>query len=143
MIRQEPGPGNALGRIKFMFPNKHLVYLHDTPSKNLFERSGRAFSSGCIRVDNPFDFAARLLERTPGWDISRISREVDKAQTSRVNLAEPVTVMLLYWTVAVDTAGTVYFKDDIYQRDAAVLNGLNSGFELRQSPIFTDTGGEK
>jgi murein L,D-transpeptidase YcbB/YkuD len=143
MIRQEPGPGNALGRIKFMFPNKHLVYLHDTPSKNLFERSGRAFSSGCIRVDNPFDFAARLLERTPGWDISRISREVDKAQTSRVNLAEPVTVMLLYWTVAVDTAGTVYFKDDIYQRDAAVLNGLNSGFEFRQSPIFTDTGGEK
>jgi murein L,D-transpeptidase YcbB/YkuD len=138
LIRQQPGPGNALGRIKFMFPNKHLVYLHDTPSKGLFERTGRAFSSGCIRVENPFDFAEHLLEKTPGWDHARIMREADKAQTSRVNLAEPVTVMLLYWTVAVDTAGTVHFKNDIYQRDAAVLAGLNGGFEFRQSPIFSE-----
>ena len=140
MIRQEPGPGNALGRIKFMFPNKHLVYLHDTPSKSLFERSDRAFSSGCIRVENPFDFAERLLEKTPGWDRSRIMREVDNAKTSRVNLAEQVTVMLLYWTVAVDAAGTVFFKEDIYQRDAVVLDGLNGGFEFRQSPIFANSG---
>jgi murein L,D-transpeptidase YcbB/YkuD len=138
MIRQEPGPGNALGRIKFMFPNKHLVYLHDTPSKSLFEQTGRAFSSGCVRVENPFDFAERLLEKTPGWDHARIMQEIDKAQTSRVNLSEPITVMLLYWTVAMDAAGTVYFKDDIYQRDAAVLDGLNSGFKFRQSPIFSD-----
>ena len=138
LIRQQPGPGNALGRIKFMFPNKHLVYLHDTPSKGLFERTGRAFSSGCIRVENPFDFAEHLLEKTPGWDHARIMREADKAQTSRVNLAEPVTVMLLYWTVAVDTAGTVIFREDIYQRDAAVLAGLNGGFEFRQSPIFSE-----
>jgi murein L,D-transpeptidase YcbB/YkuD len=141
LIRQEPGPGNALGRIKFMFPNKHLVYLHDTPSKSLFEQSGRAFSSGCIRVENPFDFAARLLEKTHGWDRSRIMREVDTAKTSRVNLAEPVTVMLLYWTVAVDAAGTVTFKDDIYERDAAVLDGLDGGFEFRQSPVFLDSSG--
>lgn len=139
LIRQEPGPNNALGRVKFMFPNKHLVYLHDTPSKDLFERSGRAFSSGCIRIENPFDFAERLLENTPGWDRERIMRELDKAQTSRVNLAEPVTVMLLYWTVAVDASGTVNFKPDIYQRDAAVLEELNGKFEFRQTPVFSDT----
>jgi murein L,D-transpeptidase YcbB/YkuD len=68
-------------------------------------------------------------------------REVDTAKTSRVNLAEPVTVMLLYWTVAVDAAGTVTFKDDIYERDAAVLDGLDGGFEFRQSPVFLDSSG--
>lgn len=138
MIRQEPGPNNALGRIKFMFPNKHLVYLHDTPSRSLFGRTERAFSSGCIRVENPFDFAERLLENTPGWDRARIMSEFDKGQTSRVNLAKPVTVMLLYWTVSVDATGTVNFKNDIYERDAAVLDGLNGGFEFRKSPIFPD-----
>jgi len=143
LIRQEPGPGNALGRIKFMFPNKHLVYLHDTPSKGLFEQSARAFSSGCIRVENPFGFAERLLENTPGWDRSRIMREVDTAKTSRVNLAEPVTVMLLYWTVAVDAAGTVIFKDDIYQRDAAVLDGLNEPFRFRDAPILDEQAGRQ
>ena len=142
MIRQEPGPDNALGRVKFMFPNKHLVYLHDTPSKALFDRTGRAFSSGCIRIENPFDFAERLLENTPGWDRDRIMREVDKAQTSRVNLAEPVTVMLLYWTVAVEAGGSVNFKPDIYQRDAAVLEGLNGKFNFRQTPVFSDTAAE-
>jgi murein L,D-transpeptidase YcbB/YkuD len=141
LIRQEPGPGNALGRVKFMFPNKHLVYLHDTPSKGLFDRTGRAFSSGCIRIENPFDFAERLLENTPGWDRARIMRELDTEKTSRVNLAEPVTVMLLYWTVAVDAAGTVNFKDDIYQRDAAVLEGLNGGFEFRKTPVFRGSAG--
>jgi murein L,D-transpeptidase YcbB/YkuD len=143
LIRQEPGPGNALGRIKFMFPNKHLVYLHDTPSKGLFEQSARAFSSGCIRVENPFGFAERLLENTPGWDRSRIMREVDTAKTSRVNLAEPVTVMLLYWTATADAAGTVTFKEDIYQRDAAVLDGLNEPFRFRDAPILDEQAGRQ
>jgi murein L,D-transpeptidase YcbB/YkuD len=99
-----------------MFPNEHLVYLHDTPSKSLFDQPGRAFSSGCIRVENPFDLAERLLEKTPGWDRSRIMRDVDTSRTSRVNLAEPVAVMLLYWTATTDAAGTVTFREDIYQR---------------------------
>jgi len=75
MIRQEPGPGYALGQVKFMFPNTYMVYLHDTPSKGLFARSGRTFGSGCIRTENPFDLAALLLGEQ-GWDRARIDQVV-------------------------------------------------------------------
>jgi murein L,D-transpeptidase YcbB/YkuD len=139
MIRQTPGPHNALGRVKFMFPNSHMVYLHDTPSKALFNRSSRAFSSGCIRVRNPFELAELLLQDQDGWDRAQIDTAVDSLKQQRVSLSEPVPVLLLYWTVNVDADGTVYFKEDIYERDAKVLAGLDGGFKFdapADSPVW-------
>ena len=132
LIRQDPGPDNALGRIKFMFPNKHLVYLHDTPSKALFERTERAFSSGCIRVENPYQFAELLLDDPNTWNRRTITQAIDSQQTRKVTLPRPVTVLLLYWTVAPDDSGDVIFKQDIYGRDAGILAGLNSELSLNQ-----------
>ncbi len=134
MIRQRPGPKNALGRVKFMFPNKHAVYLHDTPSQSLFDRDARAFSSGCIRVQDPFEFAELLLDQ-PGWDKNRLLEVVESRKTTRVNLQTPVAVLLLYWTVDTDADGGVTFKPDIYNRDPAILEALNSPFRFRTSPI--------
>jgi murein L,D-transpeptidase YcbB/YkuD len=130
IIRQTPGPHNALGRVKFMFPNSHFVYLHDTPSKQLFNRSSRAFSSGCIRVRNPFELAELLLQDQDGWDRAQIDTAIDSLKQQRVSLSGPVPVLLLYWTVNVDADGTVYFKEDIYQRDAKVLAGLDGAFSF-------------
>ncbi|MBW2474853.1 MAG: L,D-transpeptidase family protein [Deltaproteobacteria bacterium] len=137
LLRQNPGPNNALGRIKFMFPNKHLVYLHDTPSRNLFERDQRAFSSGCIRVKNPFELAELLLD-DPQWTQSRIDEVVKSKQTTRINLVKPVTVILMYWTVNIADDGGMIFKTDVYDRDAAVLAGLNKPFSFRNAPILKD-----
>jgi murein L,D-transpeptidase YcbB/YkuD len=124
-FRQEPGPNNALGLIKFMFPNEHFVFLHDTPNRELFERSERTFSSGCIRVENPFNLAAVLL-RDPGtWSEPAVRAAVAEGQTRRVRLAEPWPVYLLYWTAEADQDGAVRFFPDIYGRDARVLDALN------------------
>ncbi len=127
-LRQDPGPQNALGQIKFMFPNPHLVYLHDTPSKALFGRTERAFSSGCIRIENPSELAERLLDDAVSWNQESIHKVIESNKTRRVNLPRPLTVMLLYWTVDVDDEGTVYFKKDLYGRDQRILKGLEGDF---------------
>lgn len=129
MIRQEPGPHNALGLVKFMFPNTYMVYLHDTPSKGLFARSERAFSSGCIRTENPFELAQILLA-DQGWDRARIDQVLASKKTSRVNLTEPMPVMLLYWTAEADADGTVYFRRDLYERDVRIIEGLGEPFAV-------------
>ncbi len=129
-IRQEPGPKNALGRVKFMFPNQYMVYLHDTPSRGLFARADRASSHGCIRVQNPLDLAELLLQGTQGWDRSVIDQTVESGMTTTVFLAEPITVKLLYWTAMAAEDGTVSFFRDVYNRDAAIIEGLNSPFEF-------------
>lgn len=129
MIRQEPGDLNALGRIKFMFPNRYMVYLHDTPIKGLFASSDRASSHGCIRVENPIELAELLL-RDQGWDRARIDEILATKKTTRVTLGTPVTVMLLYWTAEADADGTVYFRRDVYGRDPAVLDGLDEPFRF-------------
>ena len=131
VLRQEPGPNNALGRVKFIFPNKHFVYLHDTPSKSLFERSERTFSSGCIRVEHPFELAELLLNNPSKWNSDKIMEVVDSKQTRRVFLVEPMPVLLLYWTATVDEDGRVHFKKDPYGRDTAVLAGLQGKFRIR------------
>jgi L,D-transpeptidase YcbB len=123
---QRPGPNNALGRVKFMFPNEHAVYLHDTPSRDLFDRDARAFSSGCIRVENPFDLALQLLGE--GWDRARIDALVASGRMDTVFLDKPINVMLLYWTAEVDAEGRVSFLPDVYARDAAVSAGLAAPF---------------
>lgn len=140
LIRQRPGPQNALGRIKFMFPNKHAVYLHDTPSRALFERDQRAFSSGCIRVERPFELAVLLLE-DPQWTQDRIKEVVASKETTTVRLSEPVTVVLMYWTVNAPADGELVFKSDVYDRDAAVLAGLEQPFRFRDAPILDNQAG--
>lgn len=137
LIRQEPGPDNALGRIKFMFANDYDVYLHDTPSKTLFDRQERAFSSGCVRIENPFQFAELLLA-----DNSITSDDFDKIiqskKISQISLKTPVTIMLLYATATSDRQGNIYFNKDIYDRDKAILKGLQQPFSFRRSPVLSN-----
>ncbi len=124
MLRQKPGPWNALGRIKFMFPNNFDVYLHDTPDRYLFDRKQRSYSSGCIRVMRPFDLALYLLQDQKGWDAQRIEEAMAADETLRVLLDEPLPVHILYRTVWVDGAGELQFRNDIYKRDAALYTAL-------------------
>ncbi len=124
---QRPGPRNALGRIKFIFPNQYSVYLHDTPSKSLFGRSERAFSHGCIRTQNPFDLAELLL-RPKGWDRERIDAQIESLETKTVHLAEPLPVLLLYWTADVGPNSEYHFYKDVYERDQKILVALNAPF---------------
>jgi murein L,D-transpeptidase YcbB/YkuD len=123
-IRQDPGPLNALGKVKFMFPNRHNVYLHDTPSRELFARTERAFSSGCIRVQRPLELADYLLRMDPAWPPERIREVAGGAEETTVRLAEPVPVHILYWTAFVDEDGLVNFRPDLYQRDTRVRRAL-------------------
>jgi murein L,D-transpeptidase YcbB/YkuD len=127
-LRQKPGPDNALGRIKFDFPNPHLVYLHAAPDRDLFRHSKHSFSSGSIRVENPRDLAVRLMEGDERWPPEALEQAVDSGSTQIVRLRAPFTVLLLYRTVAVDENGTVSFRPDIFRRDEAVLGELNSRF---------------
>ena len=130
-FRQDAGPDNALGRVKFMFPNAYSVYLHDTPSKDLFEKPSRAFSSGCIRVDRPLELAERVLA-DPKWDAAAIQRTVDSEKTVTVTLKHPMPVLLLYWTAFPSGAdGRVAFAKDIYGRDAAILRALGGAPRAR------------
>ena len=124
LIRQAPGPHNSLGQIKFTFPNAYMVYLHDTPERALFARPERTFSSGCIRVEQARQLARLLLE-VEGHDAPHVEALFDDVRTRRVNLANPVPILLYYWTVTVAKDATVIFKRDIYDRDAALLAALD------------------
>ncbi len=115
-VVQQPGPRNALGQVKFMFPNRHSVYLHDTPSKALFGRSTRALSHGCVRVQNPTRLAEMLLNR-PDWDQARIATVIQGERTRYVNLDRPLPVLLYYLTAKADEQGAVSFRSDVYGRD--------------------------
>lgn len=123
-IRQEPGPNNALGLVKFMFPNKYAVYLHDTPSKSYFERSDRAFSHGCVRVKDPFILAEQLLG-DKGYDSHKIAEVVKSKKLQNVHLSKPMPVMLMYLTCYVNkTDGRMYYYKDVYKRDKKILANL-------------------
>lgn len=124
VFRQRPGAGSSLGRIKFMFPNPYNVYLHDTPQKGLFERDVRAFSHGCIRVEGPLDLAVWLLRADPAWSRERLEALIASGAQRTVVLPEPVPVHVQYWTAWADGRGTVHFRDDLYDRDPAVLRAL-------------------
>lgn len=130
MIRQEPGPANALGRVKIMFPNKHLVYLHDTPSKNKFNRAERAFSSGCIRVEKPFELVELLLKDNSKWNQARFKEMLHSGRLQNVRLPQSVPVLLLYFTAGMDENGQFFFYKDIYKRDEKVIQGLKQPFQL-------------
>lgn len=132
-LRQEPGPHNALGRIKFIFPNKHFIYLHDTPSRSLFGRQDRAFSSGCIRVEKDIELAQLLLNDPEKWNRETIQELIDSNKTQRVNLPKPKPVMLLYVTIWIDENDNIIFKKDVYNRDRELLDGLNEKFSIWQT----------
>lgn len=123
-LRQRPGLANALGQVKLILPNKHDVYLHDTPTRALFARVRRSFSSGCIRVEDVLALTDWVLRGTRGFDRARIDATVSGGNETRVDLPEPLPVHLLYLTVVDDGAGGVRFIDDLYDRDARVLDAL-------------------
>ena len=122
---QKPGPGNALGEVKFIFPNRHSVYLHDTPSKSLFKKQERTFSHGCIRTQNPLDLAEVLLQGSE-WDREKINETIQTRKTTRVFPKNNIDVLILYWTAGYyDGEGVGFFKD-VYDRDQKVLKQLDN-----------------
>ncbi len=123
-IRQKPGEKNALGLIKFMLPNKHAIYLHDTPSRALFAKTQRAFSHGCIRVYKPLEFGETILRDVPGWDLERIKAVVETRETTRVKLPQKIPVHIVYATAWRGEGGSVEFRKDIYGRDKKLHNAL-------------------
>jgi murein L,D-transpeptidase YcbB/YkuD len=131
-FRQEPGPNNALGRIKFIFPNPHFVFLHDTPGRGLFDRAERTFSSGCIRVENPMEFAVVLagLDNQSNWNQAELQKVLDTAVTRRIHFKTPIPVLILYLTANLDTGGRVRFLRDVYDRDAKLLEALDGDVHI-------------
>ncbi len=124
-LRQEPGPDNALGQVKFIFPNPYFVFMHDTPHRELFKRPQRTFSSGCIRVENPLELADLVLQDKRGFSQKDVQEILHSSRTQRVLLDKPLPVLILYLTAALDPSGKARFYPDIYQRDAAVLRLLD------------------
>ncbi len=123
-LRQEPGPDNALGEIKFIFPNKHIVFLHDTPNRNLFARPDRTFSSGCIRVEHPFELAELIMNDPATWNQATLKKVRDSHQTRRINTPK-LPVLVLYLTASIEQDGRPRFLQDVYNRDPAVLKALD------------------
>jgi murein L,D-transpeptidase YcbB/YkuD len=132
LVRQKPGPSNALGLVKFMFPNEFDVYLHSTPTPQLFNRSRRDFSHGCIRVEKPAELAAWLLQDQSKWTLEKIKAAMQSGpDNQQVNLTKQVPVVIVYLTAIVEENGEVYFYDDIYGDDASLNDALAKGQPYR------------
>jgi L,D-transpeptidase YcbB len=116
-IRQRPGGANALGKVKFLFPNSFNIYFHDTPSKSLFEKDQRAFSHGCIRLEEPEKMANYLLNDQPEWTPERINEAMNSGSEKFVKVKKPVPVVITYYTSWVDEYGRLNFRNDIYSHD--------------------------
>ena len=131
-MRQPPSRGNALGLVKFIFPNQYNIYLHDTPAKSLFGREIRAFSHGCIRLNDPFDFAYALLAAQEDDPVGVFQSHLGTGRETRVNLEEPLPVHLVYRTAFTHTTGQLNFRRDVYDRDSRIWNALaNEGVAVR------------
>jgi murein L,D-transpeptidase YcbB/YkuD len=124
-LRQPAGEKNALGRVKFMFPNPYDIYLHDTPSKELFQAEKRTFSSGCIRLEKPIELAEVLLG-DQGYDRAKIDQVVASGKTTTVNLAQPLPVLIVYWTTSVGASGEVRYAPDVYALDPPLVQALGA-----------------
>lgn len=127
-VRQNPGPKNSLGLVKFIFPNSYNVYMHDSPEQQLFSRSRRDFSHGCIRLEKPADLAAFVLQQIPGWDMARVRAAMNAGSNQQVNLPRPIPVLIVYGTVIVPEDGLVHFYDDIYGHDKDLDEVLKKGY---------------
>ncbi len=135
-MRQPPSRGNALGLVKFMFPNRYNIYLHDTPAKSLFGRETRAYSHGCIRLADPFDFAYALLARQTADPEAFFQAELRTGRERRVDLAEPVPVHLVYRTAFTQAEGPMQYRRDVYGRDGRIWNAL-----AREGVVIRAVGG--
>jgi murein L,D-transpeptidase YcbB/YkuD len=129
-LRQKPTSRNALGRIKFMFPNSQSVYIHDTPGKSLFNETHRLFSSGCIRVEDPVALAVQLL-KDRHWDRRRLEKYIEYGQNRTIALQTPFPVYLVYFTAWTDAGGDIHFSEDIYDYDRRLLLSLLNGSPSR------------
>jgi L,D-transpeptidase YcbB len=128
-IRQNPGPKNSLGLVKFIFPNSYNIYMHDTPEQEFFSRTRRDFSHGCIRLERPADMAVWVLRDNPGsWSLDHVRAAMNGTATQQVNLTHPIPVLIVYATVIVTGDGLVHFYDDIYGHDAALEKVLDQGY---------------
>ncbi len=126
MVRQNPGPDNALGAVKFMFPNQYNVYIHDTPTRGLFAQESRALSSGCIRIERPFDLAKILLAENQAWTDERILTAMNNTREQTVTLPRPIPVVMVYFTAWSNAINRINFREDVYKRDAEVLKALDA-----------------
>jgi len=139
-LRQDPGPKNALGRVKIMFPNSYSVYLHDTPSQSKFEESDRAFSSGCVRIERALELAELLLASPATWNPETIQKTIQGGRIQNVTLPNKVPVLLGYWTAWVDPQGRVNFRRDVYGQDAQWAAGLARAYTPRKVPTTDPKG---
>jgi murein L,D-transpeptidase YcbB/YkuD len=124
VVQQKPGGSNSLGRVKFIFPNEYDIYFHDTPSKWLFQENKRAFSHGCIRVNQPQILAEYLLRDKPEWNAESIRNAMNASKEKWITLTNPVPVIITYLTAWVDNNGLLNFRDDIYEHDADMAKRL-------------------
>jgi murein L,D-transpeptidase YcbB/YkuD len=128
-VRQKPGPDNSLGLVKMMFPNEYSVYLHDTPQKDLFDKSRRDFSAGCVRVGKPAELAAWVLRNNPGWTLDRVRQGMQSGpDNATVTLTRRVPVFILYGTAVAYANDEVHFYDDIYGHDGKLAQALAKGY---------------
>jgi murein L,D-transpeptidase YcbB/YkuD len=123
-IRQKPGEKNALGKVKFLFPNSFNIYFHDTPSKSLFAKDKRAFSHGCIRLSDPVRMANYLLRDQPEWNSAKIEKAMNSGEEKYVKLKNPVPVLIAYYTAWVDEEGQLNFREDIYGHDTQLTKKM-------------------
>jgi murein L,D-transpeptidase YcbB/YkuD len=124
VIRQNPGAGNALGRVKFLFPNSYSIYFHDTPSKSFFARESRAFSHGCIRLAEPQRFAEYLLRSDTAWTTTKVKEAMQSGKEQYVRLKKKRAVSIGYFTAWVDRQGRLHFRDDVYGHDARLAEEI-------------------
>jgi L,D-transpeptidase YcbB len=129
-VKQDPGPENSIGHVKFMCPNQFAVYLHDTPAGRLFSATQRDYSHGCVRVERPLELALYLLRGKAGWDSTRIAAAFDTLKNKVVKLPEPVPVHILYWTTWVDDRGEAQFRRDVYAVDSLLSDALSRAHSL-------------
>jgi murein L,D-transpeptidase YcbB/YkuD len=129
-VRQDPGPENSIGHVKFMCPNQFSVYLHDTPAGRLFSATQRDYSHGCVRVERPLELALYLLRGKADWDSARIAAAFDTLKNQVVRLPEPVPVHILYWTTWVDDQGAAQFRRDVYGVDSLLTDALSRARSL-------------
>ncbi len=130
IIRQKAGPWNALGEVKFIFPNKYAVYLHDTPSRGLFNQQDRAFSHGCIRTEDKWGLLMSLMDDPEVWNMDKINEILESGETTTIDLPKPINIYLIYFTASVDEDSGLLFMKDIYNRDKAVLKALNEPYKF-------------
>jgi murein L,D-transpeptidase YcbB/YkuD len=146
IVREKPGPKNSLGLVKFMFPNEYDIYLHSTPAPELFNRTRRDFSHGCIRVQHPDELAVWVLKNTPGdWDLQKVQDAMNSGQDNHtVSLKQPIPIVIFYATANVDADGQVHFFDDIYGYDKDLENVLSKGrpYPTQQEKVNPNAHGD-